>query len=363
MQTKGSDPEILNIEVLRSRVRDGKTYFLITGYGVEDEWVRRGDGGALVREDGVEVARLVPGAAAYRTKLSGCLQTALPGAEASAAGALAVRYAADDCRDVGFTEEVYGPEIGLVRRAVTTFAGEKVFELVSAHVDGASVVGMSGEIVLDSRFSRGSTGWLPGFADYDRRSQDLRMVADVRALPDEVDGNRTGFYLQSMNRSDDLFMFLKKEVTEADGLAPDSSYLVSFDIRFASNAPTGGVGVGGSPGDGVYLKAGASADEPLALLGAGSPEIQMSVDKGAQANGGRDAGVVGTIANGSPCESLDWRYKRVRKAYGLPHPVRTDSRGALWLLVGTDSAYEGLTGLYIESITVRINPAVEAAGR
>jgi hypothetical protein len=39
-----------------------------------------------------------------------------------------------------------------------------------------------------------------------------------------------------------------------------------------------------------------------------------------------------------------------------PDAVMTDSRGELWLIAGTDSAYEGLTGLFIEKIAVRLTP-------
>jgi hypothetical protein len=52
---------------------------------------------------------------------------------------------------------------------------------------------------------------------------------------------------------------------------------------------------------------------------------------------------------------------RVRKEYAHAGEIRTDSRGSMWLLVGTDSGFEGLTGLYVESITVRINSAVMPA--
>jgi hypothetical protein len=163
-----------------------------------------------------------------------------------------------------------------------------------------------------------------------------------------------------MNRSDDLFMFVKKHLGFEDGIEPNRAYLVSFDLRFASNAPTGCFGVGGSPGDSVYLKAGGVADEPVALLDA-LGEIRLSADKGQQANGGKDAGVAGTIANGTPCEGSSHPYVRVRKEYAHAREIRTDERGSMWLLAGTDSGFEGLTGLYLESIVVRINPAVEPA--
>jgi hypothetical protein len=53
---------------------------------------------------------------------------------------------------------------------------------------------------------------------------------------------------------------------------------------------------------------------------------------------------------------------RVRKEYAHAADVRTDDRGSMWLFFGTDSGFEGLTGLYLESITVRINSAASPAG-
>jgi hypothetical protein len=183
------------------------------------------------------------------------------------------------------------------------------------------------------------------------------MFAELRQIPREL-GEGQAFYIQSMNRSDDMFMFLKKEVSTEDGLATASEYRVSFDIWVASDAPTGCAGAGGAPGESVYLKAGAHADEPVALLDAAG-DLRLNIDKGQQAEGGGDAGVVGTMENGRSCEGNERPYVRLRKTYTHPHPVRTDDRGTLWLVVGTDSAFEGLTGLYFESITVRIH----AAGR
>jgi hypothetical protein len=85
------------------------------------------------------------------------------------------------------------------------------------------------------------------------------------------------------------------------------------------------------------------------------------VGKGQQSQGGMDAGVLGTIANGLACVGASQPYARIRMQYAHPNPVRTDDRSSLWLLTGTDSAYQGLTGRYYESIAVRINRSVEAA--
>jgi hypothetical protein len=373
LQTQGPNRELLTVEVLRSRVENDRTYFLVSGYTPGARWIRQTPEGALVAIDELSgdeqtLARLTPGGGEYKTALSGCEQLGQPfaataphrGANFDLPEALTIAYQPLGCRDVGIQSEVYAPSIGLVRRSITTIRGELSYDLVYARVHGEPVLGKSKEIVLHSDFNGGSKGWLAGFTDYTLRTGDLRMLAELRPMPQEIDTAQSGFYVQGMNRSDDLFMFLKKHVASDDGIEPNQTYLVSFDIRMASNAPSGCSGVGGAPGESVYLKAGASADEPLAVL-AENGEIRISVDKGQQSQGGTDAGVVGSIANGTACEGPLSPYVRIRREYAHPHLVRTDDRGSMWLVAGTDSAYEGLTGLYFESITVRINLGAEAA--
>jgi len=95
-----------------------------------------------------------------------------------------------------------------------------------------------------------------GFADDSPDQQDLKLEAGLRHLPPELGIEGTGFYIQSVNRSDDLFLFLKRRLGPEDGLRPNQTYQVFFDLVFASNAPSNCGGVGGSPGESVYLKAG-----------------------------------------------------------------------------------------------------------
>jgi hypothetical protein len=38
--------------------------------------------------------------------------------------------------------------------------------------------------------------------------------------------------------------------------------------------------------------------------------------------------------------------------------AQADAEGNLWLLVGTDSGFEGLTALYFQQIDVRLTPVV-----
>ena len=60
-----------------------------------------------------------------------------------------------------------------------------------------------------------------------------------------------------------------------------------MSIDLATNVPAGLVGIGGSPGESVFVKAGASTVEPLAEED-GSRYLRMNIDKGNQANGGED---------------------------------------------------------------------------
>jgi hypothetical protein len=105
-------------------------------------------------------------------------------------------------------------------------------------------------------FSRGSGGWLAGFSNYGFGEAGQQRLAEIRVLPTETGSRRKGYYLQAINHSDDIFSFLKRPLEMQDGIEPGASYEVEFLIEFASNAPTGCFGVGGSPGDDVHLKVG-----------------------------------------------------------------------------------------------------------
>lgn len=214
------------------------------------------------------------------------------------------------------------------------------------------------ELVLRYDFQQGSHGWLPGFTDYSLLNGDLRRVAEIRDLPEEVATGFKAYYLQSMNRSDDMFMYLKKVLDSNDGIEAGRLYNVTIDIEVASNAPTGCVGVGGAPGESVWLKAGTSPVEPVSILT--GDYLTLNLDKGNQSSGGRDAGIVSDMANGDPCElPIAPRYVLLHRVYHHPTPVRAALDSSLWIFAGTDSGFEGLTGLYYYSIQVTLRPLAE----
>ncbi len=130
-----------------------------------------------------------------------------------------------------------------------------------------------------------------------------------------------------------------------------------FDIMFASNAPSGAVGVGGAPGESVFLKAGAEGMEPEPYLDA-TDYRTMNVDKGGGNSGEGDAAtIVGTAENGLPAEKVDPGnppYVMLERSHEHGYTVTASEDGELWLLVGTHSGFEGLTGIYYQGISVTL---------
>lgn len=214
-------------------------------------------------------------------------------------------------------------------------------------------------------FSNGTLGWEAGFADYPPSTDknDLyELRAEVRSLPPELGVSGTGFYLQGHNRSDDLFMFMKRRLNSADGIVAGQTYQLTFTLVFASNAPTSCLGAGGAPGESVTMKAGASPAKPEALfsqfnLASGALSyLRMNVDKSNQSQSGIAASASGTIANGRPCDTGPYPYVSLQQTHQHTSLVNANAKGEIWLLVGTDSGFEGLTGLYYQRIVVTLTP-------
>lgn len=200
---------------------------------------------------------------------------------------------------------------------------------------------------FEFNFDSDSEGWSAGFADLpaDFDQQVYELDSGLRELPEGLAGN--GFYIQGHNRSDDLFMYLTRQV---DGLQPSTEYQLTIEIDLATNVPAGSFGIGGSPGESVYVKAGASAIEPSQKEDS-SGWLRSNIDKGNQSNGGREMVVVGNVSH---AEVVGDEYKiKTLTNEGLPLSVTTDASGGVWLIVGTDSGFEGLTALHYSRISYK----------
>jgi hypothetical protein len=199
-------------------------------------------------------------------------------------------------------------------------------------------------------FAESDHGWVHGFADYPAGENDSAFYELKYEYTTSPATGQNSILLSGNNHSDDLFMYLKKKL---ENLRPGTAYTITFDVQLASDAPAGSTGAGGSPGESVYLKAGASAQEPKSLIDNG--KFVMNIDKGNQSFGGNDMIVIGNIATPENATG----YTLINRTNGpesdnlYQHSlvVSTNPRGELWLIVGTDSGYEGVTSIYYSKIT------------
>ena len=209
--------------------------------------------------------------------------------------------------------------------------------------------------VFSFKLDSGNEGWEAGFADYPVGEETFfELQSGWQPLPTPL-ADTNGILLSGNNHSDDLFMFIKRRV---EGLSSNARYRLGFEIELATNADTGCAGVGGAPGESVFVKAGATPVEPLPVRASeGGREIyRMNIDPGIQSQGGRDAVVIGNVANTqTDCSDDKYELKRLNNE-AVPFTVKTDKDGGLWLLLATDSAFEGTTSVFYTDIRVTANP-------
>lgn len=206
-------------------------------------------------------------------------------------------------------------------------------------------------IELNYDFEENDEGWIGGFADLPEEGQDIyELEIGPSPIPEETNATGNSIRVQGHNRSDDLFMFLKKQIT---GLSPSTTYQVIFEIEIASQYPETAPGIGGSPGGSVFLKAGATVEEPLPVAEdqEGLSYLRMNIDKGNQSQEGADMINLGTVG----IDGDEYKYELIQKSNGdRRFSVTTDPEGNLWLIIGTDSGFEGLTVLFYNHIKVRL---------
>lgn len=199
------------------------------------------------------------------------------------------------------------------------------------------------ELTFD--FSGGASGWIGDFADYPVGEADsYELDYEISTLPEPLDENEAAFVLSGTNMSDDLFMFMKKKIS---GLSPNTTYNADFTVEFATNVPDGTPGIGGSPGESVFIKAGATQVEPVPVED-DMDYYRMNIDKGNQSQGGSDMVVVGDFSNDTDQEV----YVLKTVSNETPFTVTTNQNGELWIIIGSDSGFEGNTTIYYNMVGV-----------
>ena len=207
------------------------------------------------------------------------------------------------------------------------------------------------ELAFTVDFHRGPQGFIAGFADYPPTdTQIYELTSDYRRLPPPLEP-QPALFISGVNRSDDLFMFFKGPIS---GLLPGARYKVTVGVEIATDTPAGCFGVGGSPGESVWIKAGVTGVEPLSVPD--GSYLRMNIDVGNQSRGGSQAVVLGDIANSRSCEqSRRWERKSFQ-GQPTPLPISIAPNGRAWLLFGADSGFESRTAIYFTRASVTFTP-------
>lgn len=195
-------------------------------------------------------------------------------------------------------------------------------------------------------FQAGTDDWVGDFADYPNEPNVetfYELQFSHAMLPNPLSSSDGALRQSGNNHSDDLFMFVKKKII---GLEPNKIYTISIEIEIASNAASGSVGVGGAPGESVFVKAGASTIEPVKVLVNTDNHYRMNIDKGNQGTDGTNMKRIGDFANGTASNN----YKLKNLSTSSPISIQSGGNGELWLIVGTDSGFESTTTIYYNSI-------------
>lgn len=194
-------------------------------------------------------------------------------------------------------------------------------------------------------FEEGDAGFFPVFADLpasEGTEEFYELEYGRRNIP--VEGAGLGLFLSGNNHSDDLFMGYYKEL---DGLTPGEPYVFQVDFQLATNVETGLIGIGGSPGSSVYVKGGVTAKEPAAVIEDGY--YRLNLDKGNQGTGGVDMAVLGDISKYESLRPGGYEFK----PFTFTAEATPGENGRVYLILGTDSGFEGTSSWYIDNVTMR----------
>ncbi len=207
-------------------------------------------------------------------------------------------------------------------------------------------------IRIDFDFSADRAGWDALASDY-LVGQETRIAFEhrVTALPPPL-GAGNAYLLSSLNESDDVWMFIHRRV---DGLVPNHSYRFDASFTIATNGGHQCNGIGGAPGESVTVKAGIIGLAPETRIERGN-YVAVNFDKGVQTVGSAGVRVVGDFSSSSP-ECTDTPYELKMLATPVGGAVASaDASGSLWIVIGTDSGFEGRTAIYYLSGSAELTP-------
>lgn len=200
--------------------------------------------------------------------------------------------------------------------------------------------------MLIYQFETGDCGFEPMFSDYHDDSnnyESYEMKTEHKNNPVIGDESKS-LYIASQNRSDDMFMGYVKNIS---GLKPNTEYsfVISFDL--ATNVESGLFGIGGSPGEAVAIKCGIVNIKPEIEEDSGGV-YRLNINHGSQLSEGRDMQVLGNMAKPEDSTVDGFEFKQ----FNASIKAVSDDKGSVYLIIASDSGFEGLTEYYLDNIII-----------
>jgi hypothetical protein len=197
-------------------------------------------------------------------------------------------------------------------------------------------------------FTNGNENWQSFFSDYPVGGEVFyELEFKNEFLPSPLDQRIKSLKISGNNHSDDLFSAIFRKF---ENLHPNKLYSITFNIDIASNALIGGSGIGGDPN--LSLGAGGINYLPNNTtdnLNHYRPNFISKIQSGQSNEVFKIIGKIGS-SNIYPTP-----YKIInRNNIGNPFAITTNSNGEFWLMIATDSGFEGITTLYYKSINIII---------
>lgn len=197
-------------------------------------------------------------------------------------------------------------------------------------------------------FENDAMGWEGGFADLP--IDHVEMEYSVEFKHSKIPGlDSKGLMLTGNNHSDDLFMYATKKLGAEYRFEPNTTYNMGINFDLATNVPGGMMGIGGSPGSSIYVKAGMTNIAPESkLVHEGILDYyRMNIDIGLQSNSGKDMTVIGNVEK---IDSIDESFQL--KPFEHTVEITTNENGEAYVIIGVDSGFEGISELYLTNIEI-----------
>lgn len=202
-------------------------------------------------------------------------------------------------------------------------------------------------------FRTDTQGWEGGFADLPVNHEKAGYDVEFNHSDIPVNGKEDkGILLKGNNHSDDLFMYITKRLDkDNNGLESSTHYTMKLSFDMATNVAEGMMGIGGSPGQSVYVKAGITSMTPKEEnVNEGEEHYyRMNIDKGNQASSGEHMIVIGNVEK-EDSDDESFQYKHFEHTF----EVTTNNDGDAFVIIGIDSGFEGITELYFTNIELSI---------